>query len=70
MASHGVILARTSEATSTSRSSGLSLFFAPLRHKSPNTPRYDSDDSKLRKGVEMRKIDKMGGNAVDANEVW
>ncbi|PWN33427.1 acyl-CoA dehydrogenase NM domain-like protein [Meira miltonrushii] len=71
VASHGVILARTSEPTSTSRSAGLSLFFAPLRNSAPKTPKTQDDESSaLRKGIEMHKIDKMGGNAVDANEVW
>lgn len=70
MASHGIILARTSEPISNSRSSGLSLFFAPIREKRPNTPTTRKEDARLRKGLEMRKIAKMGGNAVDANEVW
>jgi acyl-CoA dehydrogenase len=71
VASHGVLLCRTSEPTEKSRSSGLSLFFVPLRNSSPNTPKTaNTDAAKLRPGLEMRKIDKMGGNAVDANEVW
>lgn len=70
VASHGVILARTSEPSQSSRSGGLSLFFAPLRRAAPKTPHTSAEDSELRSGLEMRKIDKMGGNAVDANEVW
>lgn len=66
-----MLLARTSEPKSQSRSSGLSLFFAPLRNRTPNTPSTQGQEgSALRKGIEMHKIDKMGGNAVDANEVW
>lgn len=70
VASHVVLLARTSEpeSESGSRSSGLSLFFAPLRNM-PNTP-ANAGQVELAKGVEMRKIAKMGGNTVDANEVW
>ncbi|ETS63941.1 hypothetical protein PaG_02271 [Moesziomyces aphidis] len=68
VASHVVLLARTSEPSPTSRSSGLSLFFAPLRNV-PNTPQ-NAGKVELAKGVEMRKIAKMGGNTVDANEVW
>lgn len=71
VASHGVLLARTSEPRPDSRSSGLSLFFAPIRESTPNSPRFaGGDGNKLRSGIEMHKIDKMGGNAVDANEVW
>uniref|UniRef100_V5EU46 Acyl-CoA dehydrogenase n=1 Tax=Kalmanozyma brasiliensis (strain GHG001) TaxID=1365824 RepID=V5EU46_KALBG len=68
VASHMVLLARTSEPESGSRSSGLSLFFAPLRDL-PNTPK-NAAKAQLRPGLEMRKIAKMGGNMVDANEVW
>lgn len=68
VASHVVLLARTSEPEPGKRSSGLSLFFAPLRN-CPNTPENEGK-SKLAAGVEMRKIAKMGGNTVDANEVW
>ncbi len=68
VASHVVLLARTSDASPNSRSSGLSLFFAPLREV-PNTPK-NAGKAELKKGVEMRKIAKMGGNTVDANEVW
>ncbi|GAC99452.1 acyl-CoA dehydrogenase [Pseudozyma hubeiensis SY62] len=68
VASHVVLLARTSEPESGSRSSGLSLFFAPLRNM-PNNPQ-NAGKAQLAKGVEMRKIAKMGGNMVDANEVW
>lgn len=71
MASHAVILARTSESKPDSKSAGLSLFFAPIRNSCPNTPRSQAHEgSSLRRGIEMRKIEKMGGNAVDANEVW
>ncbi|CDU23328.1 related to Acyl-CoA dehydrogenase [Sporisorium scitamineum] len=68
VASHMVLLARTSEPEQGSRSSGLSLFFAPLQEV-PNTPQ-NAGRAELVKGVEMRKIAKMGGNTVDANEVW
>ncbi|SYW82125.1 uncharacterized protein UHO2_00610 [Ustilago hordei] len=68
VASHMVLLVRTSEPEEGRRSSGLSLFFAPLRDV-PNTPENEGK-AKLAKGVEMRRIAKMGGNAVDANEVW
>ncbi|PWN46502.1 acyl-CoA dehydrogenase NM domain-like protein [Violaceomyces palustris] len=77
VASHCVLLARTSEPTEEKRggrSKGLSLFFAPLRRQ-PNTPRNRSGGgegggTELLPGLEMRKIQKMGGNAVDANEIW
>lgn len=70
VASHCVLLARTSDPEpGGSRSSGLSLLFAPLRRK-PNTPHNDAKDSALMPGLEMRKIAKTGGNTVDANEVW
>lgn len=73
IASHAVLLARTSEAAqkqgTSSRSHGLSLFLVPLR-RSPCTPQNLEKESKLLPGIEMRKIEKMGGNMVDANEVW
>ncbi len=70
VASHAVLLARTSEPKEgQSRSHGLSLFFAPLRSK-PNTPHNSEAESKLHEGIAMQKIEKMGGNMVDANEVW
>ncbi|SNX84095.1 related to Acyl-CoA dehydrogenase [Melanopsichium pennsylvanicum] len=68
VASHIVLLARTSEPEEGKRSSGLSLFFAPLRNVA-NTPE-NHGKVELAKGIEMRKIPKMGGNTVDANEVW
>lgn len=30
----------------------------------------DEKSSELCKGIEMYKIDKMGGNVIDVNEVW
>lgn len=70
VASHAVLLARTSELQEgISRSHGLSLFLIPLR-KAPRTPHNAEKDSKLLPGIEMRKIQKMGGNMTDANEVW
>jgi acyl-CoA dehydrogenase len=68
VASHLVILARTAPPSDHSRSSGLSLFFAPIRD-APHAPGVSAQQSALRKGVEMRRIEKMGGNCVDANEV-
>jgi acyl-CoA dehydrogenase len=70
VASHAVLLARTSEPQEgQSRSHGLSLFFAPVR-EAPNNSHNSAEQSKVAPGVEMRKIEKMGGNMVDANEVW
>ncbi|EPQ29082.1 uncharacterized protein PFL1_03371 [Pseudozyma flocculosa PF-1] len=69
VASHCVLLVRTGEATAEKRSGGLSLLFAPLRRR-PNTPHVPEDESRLLPGLEMRKIAKMGGNTVDANEVF
>jgi len=69
VASHLVILARTAPPSDHSRSSGLSLFFAPIRD-APHAPGVSAQQSALRKGVEMRRIEKMGGNCVDANEIW
>jgi acyl-CoA dehydrogenase len=70
VASHAVLLARTSEPQAgQSRSHGLSLFLVPLR-SAPHTPHRSPRESKLLPGIAMQKIKKMGGNMVDANEVW
>ena len=71
VASHCVLLARTSDPTPDQpRWWGLSLFFAPIRHAAPCTPHTSAADHALRPGIEMRPIDKLGTNAIDANEVW
>lgn len=69
VATHCVLLVRTSPPTPQSRSAGLSLLFAPLRSK-PNDGRYSKEEAALLPGVQMARIDKMGGGAIDANEVW
>jgi len=69
VASHMVLLARTSFPTpNETRSSGLSLFFTPVRD-SPNAPN-SKGSSDLYPGISMTKIPKMGGNCVDANQVF
>lgn len=60
VAQRGVLIARTNPNPESGKAAdGLSLFFARLRE----------EDGSLRKGIEMRRIAKMGGRAVDANEV-
>lgn len=57
-----VLLARTLPhgASGVKPSECLSLFFAKIR---------EDDGKTLKKGIEMRKIRKMGGRGVDSNEV-
>jgi acyl-CoA dehydrogenase len=57
VASTMVLLARTTKLDDVKKASdGLSLFFIPFDQKAP--------------GLELRKIKKMGGRAIDANEVF
>ncbi|KIJ27607.1 hypothetical protein M422DRAFT_62004 [Sphaerobolus stellatus SS14] len=57
-----VLLARTTQLTSqTKPSKALSLFFARIK---------EDDGITLKKGIELRKIEKMGGRGVDANQVF
>ncbi|KAL0946356.1 hypothetical protein HGRIS_012589 [Hohenbuehelia grisea] len=57
-----VLLARTTPLSALEKpSEGLSLFFADIKEEDGVTPR---------KGIELRQISKMGGRAVDANQVF
>ncbi|KAF2757686.1 acyl-CoA dehydrogenase NM domain-like protein [Pseudovirgaria hyperparasitica] len=57
VASHMVLLARTTPLESVTKASeGLSLFYIPFDRSQP--------------GLDLRRIPKMGGRAVDANEVF
>jgi len=59
-----VLLARTTPLSSDGHgikpTKALSLFFASIK---------EDDGVTLRKGIELRKIEKMGGRGVDANQV-
>jgi acyl-CoA dehydrogenase len=56
VASHMILLARTSSVSATKPSEGLSLFFIPFNRSSP--------------GLTLHRIDKMGARAIDANQVF
>lgn len=73
IASHCVLLTRTATpdaAVKQSRSHGLTVLLAQLRDRPDDDRCNGSTKTQLYKGVEMRKIPKMGGNHVDACEVW
>jgi acyl-CoA dehydrogenase len=57
-----VLLARTTPLNTSGikPTESLSLFFAPIKEEDGVTPR---------KGIEMKKISKMGGRGVDSNHV-